>query len=115
MDVHGYASDPKKHDLKRSFNKLLTNLLHESDPKLSPAPQPTERRKPLMAVLHERFTTPHAMYRCYAPLIQNLSKYFDLIAVVEEEHIDAEAENLFTRVIKCPRKEARLEYLGHYR
>lgn len=99
-----YASYPKKHELKKSFNKLLTQLLEENRPVQVQRPQPTPRQKPLMAVLHERFTTPHAMYRCYAPMIRNLGKYFELIAVVEEEHIDAEAEKLFSRVVKVPKE-----------
>ena len=99
-----YASEPTKHQLKRSFNKLLTNLLAKTPSETAEMTKP-KRSKPLMVVIHERFSSPHAMYRCYAPMIRALGHYFELTAVVEEEQIDAIAEVMFSRVIKVPRKQ----------
>jgi hypothetical protein len=98
-----YASEPTKHQLKRAFNSLLKTLLAKRP--MGDAERPKQRHsKPLMVVIHERFTSPHAMYRCYAPMIKSLGRYFELMAVVEEEHIDDAAAEMFSRVIKIPKK-----------
>jgi len=107
-----YASDPKKHAIKTSFNKLLLDLMRRA-----PAGQMEQhtgrksekkkhsRSKPIMVIVHERFTTNHAMYRCYARPIRDLANFFELVAVVEEEHIDDNSASIFSRTIRLAKTE----------
>ena len=99
-----YSSEPRKHDIKKSFNVLLRKL---TDPVATQLPEikVQSRQKPKMIIAHERFITPHAMFRCYAPLIRGLGRYFELIAVAEEDQIDAGSDALFTKIIKISKEK----------
>ena len=78
-----YSSEPRKHDIKKSFNVLLRKLTGPVATQL-PEIKVQSRQKPKMVIAHERFITPHAMFRCYAPLIRGLGRYFELIAVARK-------------------------------
>ena len=94
-----YADTPKKHDIKKHLNKLLINRMVSAG--ISPAPVNYKKKKrPTLMVIHERFNTRHAMYRCWAPSISALRDHFNLIAVSEDEYIDPESEEIFDKVIK---------------
>ena len=94
-----YADTPTKHDIKRHLNKLLTNRMLSAG--ICPAPVThTKKKRPKLMVIHERFNTRHAMYRCWAPSIRALRDHFDLIALSEDEYIDPESEELFDKVIQ---------------
>ena len=89
-----YAVYPGRHDFKRSLNKLCRNLLVRR--KLEPADvTPPKRKKPRLLVIHEWFSHSHAMYRCYAPLIQALGRKFELHSMASPEGIDDKAAKLF--------------------
>jgi hypothetical protein len=89
-----YAVYPGRHEFKRSLNKLCGNLLERR--KLQPVDiLPPKRKKPRLLVIHEWFSHSHAMYRCYAPLVQALGRKFELHSLASPEGIDAEAAKLF--------------------
>ena len=94
-----YASLDRKHDIKETFNILLCRRMEGAGIN----PPPVVRRvveRPKMLICHERFTHQHAMYRCYAPYIANLRKYFDLVALADHDMIDEESSKLFDEVIR---------------
>lgn len=94
-----YACSERKHDLKEHLNTVLKNRMARAD--ISPKrPKKTTRKRPVMLIIHERFISAHAMYRCYAPLIQQLDKTFELRALADTESIDDEASQLFTETHK---------------
>ena len=95
-----YAESPRKHDLKKDINYLIRSLIDWPVPDVTNRRPTSDSQKPLLVVIHERFTEVHAMYRCYAPSIRDLQKYFRLIAVSEERHIDDAGERLFEKTIK---------------
>lgn len=89
-----YAVYPGRHEFKRSLNRLCSNLLGRR--KLQPADiKPPKRKKPRLLVIHEWFSHSHAMYRCYAPLVQALGRKFELHSLASTEGIDAEAAKMF--------------------
>lgn len=89
-----YAVYPGKHDFKRSLNKLCRHLLERR--RLEPKDvTPPARKKPRLLVIHEWFSHSHAMYRCYAPLIQALGQKFELHSLASKEGIDHEAAKMF--------------------
>lgn len=103
-----YATTPKKHEIKTHFNRLLRNLLPAGLRETAfPAsgPPKAKDRKPHLLTIHERFTSVHAMYRCYAPSIQKLSERFEVTALIEEGYIDEPAKKLFERVITIPKEK----------
>ena len=96
-----YASEPRKHEIKRSFGKLMRRLLDRPGV-YAPELTAPARSKPRILVIHERFRNAHAMYRCYAPFLNALGQYFELVALAESEQIDEASDSLFTEVVKLP-------------
>ncbi len=89
-----YAVYPGKHEFKRSLNKLYRQLLERRHLHLRNIVLP-KRKKPRLLVIHEWFSHSHAMYRCYAPLIEALGKKFELHSLASREGIDNEAAKMF--------------------
>ena len=94
-----YASAPFKHDIKAAYNELLKTRLDEVGI-AAPARPPQSRDRPRLLIIHERFRTGHAMHRCYAPMIAELRENFELVALVEDQQIDAAAEQYFDSTVK---------------
>lgn len=89
-----YAVHPGKHDFKTSLNQLCRNLLERR--RLQPADvTPPSRKKPRLLIIHEWFSHSHAMYRCYAPLVEALGRKFELHSLASTEGIDDEAAKMF--------------------
>lgn len=107
-----YASTPTKHDIKETINKLLSDLMHRANIKPKPVHHHPNKKRPTMVVVHEHFTAPHAMFRCYAPYIRSLSEYFDLIAVADSERIDSASNDLFKQVIALETKKISIKELA---
>ena len=81
-----YAVYPSKHLLKKYLNQMVRHYLQaEGVQEKSVIYQLKER--PKMLVIHERFIPGHAMHRCYAPYIEKLADYFDVVFLGEKEHI----------------------------
>lgn len=94
-----YATEPRKHDIKRWFNHLLCKRMSEAG--ISPSPVSyIKKRKPKILVVHERFLKEHAMYRCYAPLLRTLNDHFETVALVESKMVDSAADDIFQEVIR---------------
>ena len=102
-----YSGDENKHAIKKSFNLLMANLVTSALGEL-PQPQVPSREKPRLVIIHERFITPHAMYRCYAPMIRGLREYFELIAIAQDDQIDDGSDGLFDEIIKIPKDDKNL-------
>jgi len=96
-----YASEPKKHDIKRWLNKLLVKRMTKAG--ITPLPVThSVKARPKILVIHERFNEQHAMYRCYAPLIAQLGERFETVAMADAATIDEAADAFFDEVIKLP-------------
>lgn len=88
-----------KHVVKRSINTLVRKFLKENrtvvlrsldKSKIPTAAQIAARKKPVMLVSAEQFSTSHAMYRSWGRLLATLKDYFEVHlmltgGVVEEE------------------------------
>ena len=92
-----YACTPKKHDIKQSFNVLLSGLLARSGLIANSTKRPRSAR-PTIVVVHERFIAQHAMYRCYAPSLRLLRKKFRLVSISEKKWIDDAADEIFDEI-----------------
>lgn len=95
-----YAQGEHKHDIKRSLNVMVRRLV-ESRSELPELPKP-RRLKPRPTILLpvEWFTSPHAMYRSYAPSVRKLRNRFRLVAICSPIAIDTVSKDLFDEVIE---------------
>lgn len=94
-----YASHPQKHDYKATLNHFFAKQIKGGN--IVPAKSKVRRvDRPTILVVHERFTSTHAMFRSYAPLIRALRHRFHVTALVETNYIDAQSEELFDSVHK---------------
>ena len=100
-----YASSPQKHDIKKYFNRLLRRLMPWEEPPFSTKSDLLQGDKPVILVINERLTEVHAMYRCYAPSIRKLSRYFNVVGMAEEGHIDDVGRSLFDKVMMVPKQK----------
>ena len=98
-----YASTSRKHSVKKSLNRLMSDLMSDAGITVS-EPAIETRSKPRVVVIHERFIEQHAMYRCYAPSISALKEKFELIAIADEEWIDEASDHIFDEVIRIEDK-----------
>ncbi|MEM1189395.1 MAG: hypothetical protein AAGI72_12770 [Pseudomonadota bacterium] len=100
-----YAVSEQRHDIKKSINHLFS----KGADALGFHAQARNYRvveRPRVVVPLEIFLATHAMFRCYAPLIESLKPYFEVIAVAPEELIDEAADALFDKVVRFPTKNA---------
>lgn len=95
-----YADEPRRHEVKAAFNRLMARLLGDLPEQLTL--HRVNRQKPRVAIVLERFIAQHAMFRCYAPLIRGLRKRFEIIAVAEEGTIDGASDHIFDQKIVFP-------------
>lgn len=92
-----YASIPTKHDIKASFNVLLSGLMAEVGLVAEPVKR-AKKKRPTIVVIHERFIQQHAMYRCYAPSLKMLKQKFHLVAIAEDQWIDKASDDIFDEI-----------------
>lgn len=95
-----YFTSPDKHEAKKYLNEMLKAFLNKSGvnvPSLSARRDLQE--KPTILVLSERFTSTHAMYRCYGPSIAQLKSRFKTVLVAREGTYDAKSSELFDEVV----------------
>ena len=93
-----YSSGHRKHDLKKSYNVVLKNLLVRAGARGGVLTPHSQKTRPKLLVIHERFSTGHAMFRCYAPSIKELGTYFELIALADDAEIGTDGRALFDEV-----------------
>jgi hypothetical protein len=91
-----YALRRDKHDAKETIHKAIERFLRDSG---LPLPRPADlamrsmqhreqRAKPVILIPTEWFTSLHAMYRCYAPIIRDLREHFRLVGISRASDID---------------------------
>lgn len=102
-----YSSHEKRHEFKAAANQLISqyvnNLLSDSlKKKIANNLNRTlkSNKKPLLAVLVEKYGSSHAMYRCYHPLIKNLREQFEVIAFAATGDLDGISKEDFDKVVE---------------
>ncbi len=88
-----YAHTPEKHRVKRLLNEIIRQLPLFAEKHTLPIRRGDGR--PVMVVPLEQFRSSHAMYRCYAPVLEACRKLFYLVGIAPGENVDDAARGLF--------------------
>lgn len=116
-----YGVREDKHAVKAPIMRMMNEGLHRAAVPLPSEKDLRDRRlkglatswlrkhgKPTMVVPIEAFSSFHAMYRCYAPLMRQLGERFRLVAIARASALDATSRQLFDDVLVLP--EGHLAY-----
>ena len=96
-----YAYREDKHALKGIIHNLYAKMMVSKGFK-EPKFMKNKKPKPTILVPVEWFTSLHAMYRCYAPVMRQLRTKFKLIGIGRPHAIDKAAEKEFDGWITIP-------------
>lgn len=97
-----YAERPDKHALKRTIHELYAKMMVANgfhEPRMD---KRKKRDKPVILVPVEWFTSLHAMYRCYSPLIRQLRTKFKVIGMGRPHAIDDVSKKEFDGWYEVP-------------
>lgn len=96
-----YADAPDKHAVKRALNAVLVNSL-AAEAAVAPAPRPVpvmqqsaDPRLRLVIPVEWAFGEDGAMYRCYAPILRDLRRYFFTIGLASKRIANPALSALF--------------------
>lgn len=100
--MSSYATSDNKHAIKRSFNRIVRRFI-ESRVRLPEMPKTRLiKQRPTILVPVEWFNSTHAMFRCYAPSIQQLRQRFRLVMIGHEMCMDDISKALFDETYALP-------------
>lgn len=94
-----YGTREDKHEVKRTFNAMFRRMLEQNGIDDLP-PLNRKRKKPVMLIPVEWFSSLHAMYRCYAPYIRQLRPHFRLVGIGQPMSIDGVAMQEFDQWVE---------------
>lgn len=101
-----YSASPGKHEIKKHLNAWYKRVHKAKGLRVKPTgsvAQPGNvHNKPVMAVVAESFSSFHAMYRWYAPIIKRLKEDHYLVLVALRADVDEQAIALFDRYLEVP-------------
>ena len=108
-----YSNAANKHDIKKHLNQWFKRVHQSKGLKPKPAGSVTQAgnvsNKPVMAVVAERFTSIHAMYRWYAPIIKSLKNDYYMVLVALRTDVDEKAIALFDHFLEVPKDELSIQ------
>ncbi|MFD2631309.1 hypothetical protein [Idiomarina piscisalsi] len=97
-----YANIPEKHELKRTLNSIIKRFFRAqgvAPRRVTYKKTKHQQKKPRMLVIMELFTSGHAMFRCYAKLIAQMSEHFELYGLTSDDQIDEDNSKLFRKIL----------------
>ncbi len=98
-----YADRADKHDVKRSINQLIRKKLAEHKINDSIAPVKVDRRKkPVLLVVVEWFTSAHSIYRTHSLTIEACKGNFHVVGVGYPNCVDDVTKAVFDEFIPIP-------------
>lgn len=101
-----YLESGAQHLIKKQLNGMLQKWLKKHKVTVPNLPSSTPRKKrPVILVAAEYFTTRHALYRCFAPSIAQLREHFTLILMVKSDLVNEAGRQLFDRVVEIEFEE----------
>lgn len=97
-----YLADPQRHDFKRAIVRQATHIAGGA----APAPAAGRAAGPLrLTIVAEMVYPRHAMFRCYAQLLEGLMSRYEVTLVAEEPSRCPEHAQLSHRQVYFPQQE----------
>jgi hypothetical protein len=99
-----YGSRRDKHAAKRTVHLLMASMLAKRGVVIPPLSAEVLRvvERPTIVLCLEWWTSLHAMYRCYAPIVQQLRSKFRLVAFSQAAAIDEVGKQSFDEWHEVP-------------
>lgn len=108
-----YAATEYKHLIKQRLNQWFKRLHQSKGLKVKPTGQIKHARntsgKPVLAVAAESFSSNHAMFRWYSPIIRSLKQHYHVVLLALKGDVDEGAKDLFDEFIAIPDDEMGLQ------
>ena len=111
-----YADRADKHDIKKPINRLIQRKLRlngfqDLSPEEIKSAKRISRKKPVMLVVLEWFTSSHSIYRTHSLTLEAARKQFHVVAMAYENCTDEITRKVFDEVVTLPRHYNLLEQL----
>lgn len=90
-----YADRADKHDIKKPINALIKRKLNQHGLKDRVATQRSKKKKPVMLVVLEWFTSSHSIYRTHSLTMESARKHFELVAMAYPNCVDETTLQVF--------------------
>lgn len=104
-----YAHGRDKHKVKGLMHRLYARMLAAHGFQEQEFKKPKACEKPTIVVPVEWFTSLHAMYRCYAPLVRQLRAQFKVIGIGRPHAIDDVSKKEFDGWLEVPEENVVLK------
>lgn len=91
-----YWDTPQRHSLKQKINELIEFHFRSLEPNVK---RSIDKKSPRIAILMEKYTSNHAMYRCYHRPISELKKNYTTCLFAVETDFDKTSQNDFDEFI----------------
>jgi predicted O-linked N-acetylglucosamine transferase (SPINDLY family) len=96
-----YSTSNEKNQLKSILHHIQRkNLLH-LEPKQNTSFKKVRSKRPIVVIIHEKFSDGHVMLRCYLPMLKHLEKDFEVIHMHNSQDNFEESNALCSIVIRC--------------
>ncbi len=111
-----YIDHPQRHKIKSAINRLVKGWLERnlSDSVKASFSKNSERKGPIkrVAVFSEKYTSTHAMYRCYHKFIASLKSSYEVTLVTIKGEYDEVSAADFDHVIEFDYRSAGKDLMG---
>jgi hypothetical protein len=90
-----YADRADKHDIKKPINTLIRRKLKQHGLTDRIKLKEVKKKKPVMLVVLEWFTSSHSIYRTHSLTLQSAREHFELVAMAYPGCVDDETRRVF--------------------
>ena len=111
-----YADRRDKHDIKKPINQLIRRKLslngfHDLSAKEIRARTRVTKKKPVLLVVLEWFTSSHSIYRTHSLTLEAARAHFHVVALAFDHCTDDITRQVFDEVVPIPRQFSLLDQL----
>ena len=111
-----YADRADKHDIKKPINELIRRKLSlngfkDLEPTAAKRSKKTNKKKPVLLVVLEWFTSSHSIYRTHSLTMEAAREQFEVIALAYENCTDDITRKVFDELVTIPRQSSLLDQI----
>lgn len=111
-----YADRADKHDIKKPINELIRRKLSlngfkDLEPTAAKRSKKTNKKKPVLLVVLEWFTSSHSIYRTHSLTMEAAREQFEVIALAYENCTDDITRKVFDELVTIPRQSSLMDQI----